>query len=77
MAKLQKTTYTYVVVHDENDRPTDIGHAISAAAYGDMVGQETDEKIESLTDEQAAELLIALGSEPGFFGLDDEDNDEL
>lgn len=73
--KFFKQTFTIVVYSEdaplEYDDLDDIHHAISE---GDCVGSIIDEHQESITGKQAADGLSEVGSEPGFFRLDDDGN---
>jgi hypothetical protein len=45
-----------------------------ACDSGDCVGFEKQIAVRSVTGKQMADLLYEAGSEPGFFGLDDDGN---
>lgn len=52
---------------------SDIGYAITD---GDCSGMMHQTKFEELNGKQAADELIAQGSDPGFFCLDEDGNDD-
>lgn len=74
--KFYKTTYKIVVLSQEPLPPDmslkDIDYAIT---FGECSGEVGLVQEEIMNGEQAAKALIAQGSDPGFFGLDDEGND--
>lgn len=74
--KFYRTTFKVVVLSE--DRSTEnLGLlAISQATDdGDCVGDLSVDTIEELTGPDAATALHELGSEPGFFMLDNDGND--
>jgi len=76
MRKYFLTTYTIKVLseddHVENLSPHEVAEAIDT---GDCVGV-TETSSRELSAEATAELLFEFGSEPSFFRLDKEGNEE-
>lgn len=73
--KFYLTTYVYRVL---SDGPMPDGMSLAAldeaTESGDCVGTWGDTAEVTLTGAQAAKKLSEFGSEPGFFGLDEEGN---
>jgi hypothetical protein len=84
--KYWRTEFKVVVISE--DEPVD-NMELAAVAFeiqdGDCSGEVTVEGVDELTPVEAAQALIAQGSDPTFFGLnedgssayDDEDEEEL
>ncbi len=72
--KFYRYTYKMVILTDKKYYPCSleqIGHDIDR---GDYVGSWDKEKVEVLTPAEMAEALFEIGSEPEFFGLEENDN---
>lgn len=76
MRKYFLTTYTIKVLsegeHVEDLSPRELAEAIDT---GDCVGV-TETSSRELSGQSAADMLFEFGSEPEFFGLDKEGNEE-
>lgn len=74
--KFYRTIFTVVVL---SDKPLGDDCELDYLAYeitdGDCCGSVTAGKPEVLNGKQAADGLIAMASEPGFFSIDSEGND--
>jgi hypothetical protein len=64
---VHKTTYTYVVYHDEDDKPQSIKHAINEAYDGGMVGAVTSATTEPVDYDRLQDELISIGNDGTFF----------
>ena len=64
---IQKTTYTYVVMHTADDSPEDIEHAMREAYDGHMVGLEMSDVTVDIPDNKVSEELCNLGNDGTFF----------
>lgn len=69
MSKIQKTTYTFVVLHAEDNPPQDIEHALNESYDGMMVGLETGAETVDVPDEKVVDELVALGNDGSFAEL--------
>lgn len=72
-----KQTITIVVLSE--DKPLDafdLEDIHEACDHGDCVGQVIHETSEEISAEQCAKELVEIGSEPGFFRLDEEEEEE-
>lgn len=65
-----------VLREDDNPVPTDLYALAHIIDEGDGVGRVLDPTVEYLTPKQMADELYEFGSEPGFFQLDDDGNEE-
>lgn len=76
--KFYRTTITIDVLSEET--PLDEDMTLTEIDYviteGDCVGGNLSMAVEELTREECAEALTAMGSEPGFFDLLDEDEED-
>lgn len=72
--KFYKYTYTVTVLSDEPRKFGNLSQIDYAITDGGCVGNVDLEKIEELTGPEMAEALCDVGSEPGFFQLDDKGN---
>jgi hypothetical protein len=71
-----KTVYTFEVLSEEPlEGPFDLADLDRMTDEGDCVGRFTNTEQTELTAKEVAAALIAFGSEPGFFQLDDMGND--
>jgi hypothetical protein len=75
--KFYKTTFTFTIL-TEDEPVGDVSPAEADAICDDGPGVGVFENTghEELTPKQAADALTELGSEPGFFSLDEDGNDE-
>jgi len=62
-----KTTYTYVVYHEQDDDPQDIYNAIQQAYDGGMVGATVSESTTPVDPDKLHEELVAIGNDGLFF----------
>lgn len=67
--KIQKTVYTYVVIHTEDDAPQDIQHALAESYDGSMVGLEVSEQTTDIPDDKVVDELVALGNDGSFLDV--------
>jgi len=69
--KFYRQVFTVVVVGEE-PLEWDSLHDIAREIFdGDFVGRTRQSSYKEIDGKTAADALYALGSEPGFFGLDD------
>lgn len=74
--KFHKKTITLEFLSEEPiPEGMDVANMVYEAQEGDYVMQEKDETDTELTGKEAADLLTEFGSQPEFFGLDDDGND--
>jgi hypothetical protein len=74
--KFYKTVLKVVVLSEapvDFDNLAEVHHAITR---GDCSGQFTEESVEEVDGPTMARLLEEQGSDPGFFGLQADDEDE-
>lgn len=75
--KFYRTTFELVVLSEDkpaNDLDLD---ALAHECYdGELVGDLHEKSVEELDGKQAAQALLAARSEPGFFQLTEEGEDE-
>ena len=69
-----KTIVTVTVLSEAPLVYDDIGHLKRLIDWGSCVGTVEDTSREQITAKQCADALYAMGSEPGFFMLDDDGN---
>lgn len=71
--KFYKSTITVTILSEE---PIPNDYSLANIAYsftdGDNSGEWELTKVQELTGKQAAKALVAQGSDPGFFGLNDD-----
>ena len=73
--KYHHTVYQLIVLSEDPYDQTDLQEIHYDTDSGDCVGGFNLVKQEVLTAEQMVAALYAAGSEPGFFGLDDQGNE--
>jgi hypothetical protein len=66
-----KTTFTITVLSEESIQNMDLADLAYAIDQGPCVGSFPQAEQVELTGKEMADALRALGSEPGFFNLDD------
>ena len=77
MKKFYKTTYVIEVLTEDEPMPSCIPDLASIEydyTYGHASGSFTCTEQKELTAKEAAEALLEQGSDPEFFGLDEEGN---
>ena len=62
-----KTTYTYVVYHEQDDVPLDLRHALSEAMDGSMIGGVAGETTKPVNPDTLKQELISIGNDGTFF----------
>ncbi len=73
-----KTTITLDILSEEPiPNPDDITTIANEMINGDYSGIVRDAEMDELDGKEAAEELMCQGSDPGFFGLDDDGEDLL
>lgn len=78
MSEFYKTTFTFTVLSEEPiayDSAPDLEWILTECDLGDYVLADENYKEKRLTGKQMANALIAAGSEPGFFRLDENGNE--
>ena len=73
--KFYKTMIIVEVLSEERYSPESIEGIARDITEGDCVGDWDAETSEEVDGRRMADLLREVGSEPGFFQLDDEGND--
>ena len=73
--KFYKTTFKIVVLSEDPIHELDTAGVLEECEAGDLVLQKTDSTAEEMNGEEAAEALYEAGSQPEFFGLNDEGED--
>lgn len=78
MRKFYLTTFTIQVLreHAPFDSSANAQEIHDEITTGDSVGLVHEESVEELTPDQAAEKALELGSDGGFFGLGEEDEED-
>ena len=75
--KFIKQTITVTILTEgyipEWDTLSDVDYLITD---GEAVGDITIESNEKISEEEVKKLLIKFGSEPGYFGLEDDDEED-
>ena len=74
--KFHRTVIQVVVLSEEPFNCESLEGINYAITDGDCVGTVETKSAKELTGRQMANALYAAGSEPGFFGLDDDGNEE-
>lgn len=64
---VDKTTYTFIVYHENTDPPEDLGHAMRESFDGSMVGAVTSERTDAVHPDHLRDELIAIGNDGTFF----------
>jgi hypothetical protein len=77
MRKFYKTVITVTVLSEEDTSEMDVGDILDASDTGNMVGVSCKDCCE-ISKDLCAELLKDFGSEPEFFdiGTDEDEDDE-
>lgn len=70
---IQKSTFTYVVLHRSDEVPESLGDAMVQAYDGGMVGLEIESVTVDIPNENVSDELVALGNDGEFFDSDLED----
>lgn len=75
MSKFYLTTYTVRVLREGSpfDSSANAQEIHDEITTGDSVGLVHEESVEELTPEQAKEKALELGSDGGFFGIEDDE----
>jgi hypothetical protein len=77
MEKYYITTITLKILsEDTSTENLDLEQIPYAVNEGDCVLFSDNRKAKEVSKEKMSQLLIDAGSDPGFFGLDDEEEDE-
>lgn len=70
-----ETIFTFKVYSDRPINPDmELGDIVSECVDGDMVGSTEVREERQITSQQMAQKLYEVGSDPGFFELDDDGN---
>ena len=72
--KFQVRTVTLQIIMDEAQEIED--YIPRECITGEASGQVLSEEVEWVSEDKAREILISQGSDPSFFGLDDEDDED-
>lgn len=64
---IDKTTYTFVVYHENDDPPISLRHAIAESYDGSMVGAVTNERTDAVHPDNLRDELIAIDNDGTFF----------
>ena len=75
MKKFFKTTITIEILSEKKYNSTDLSKIAYDITDGDCSGKVEVSSYQELTPQEAAKALLAQGSDPEFFGLDDDGND--
>lgn len=70
-----RTTVTLTVLSDEPVDDYSLRELLDACDAGPCVGDVTGREAERITGKELADALYQARSEPGFFGLDDDGDD--
>lgn len=73
--KFYKTIVTFVVLSEEPIEGMDLGAISYESDNGDIVRGDLEYDTTEISGITAAEMLYEVGSDPGFFQLDDNGND--
>lgn len=75
--KFYRTVYEVIVLSEDSAIGSlDLACIAEAIDTGDCVGEVNESRIEEVSGPEMAKMLHAVGSEPGFFRLDDDGYDD-
>jgi len=71
MTTYHETTLVVTILHDTPYTPSSLQDVVYEITTGGMVGDWDVTDTKEITPLEMAGRLLAVGSEPGYFGLDD------